>query len=311
MLAILARRYGGPDVLELTDLPIPIPGPGEVLVRTVAVGTNPVDAHGRSGAVPDWFGTGPHVWGWDIAGAVHATGLGATKFAPGDAVFGMPRFPAVAGGYAEYVTAPVGELAAIPEGLGYVAAAALPLTGLTALQTFDRAGLSAEQRVLVYGAAGGVGHLAVQLAKARGAHVTAVARSPHHDFLRRIGADHVTDSPTGVTPVDVALDCVGDDNLLTVVRRGGVFARVPGAAQGVTALDVAAEHAGVRVVRHVVHPDGRGMAQLGALAATGDLVPHVSRTLPLADAAEAHRLLDTGHARGKIVLIVSSETAGR
>ncbi|SHF03506.1 NADP-dependent oxidoreductase [Streptoalloteichus hindustanus] len=311
MRAIVAHRYGGPEVLELTTLPRPAPGPGEVLVRVVAAGTNPVDAHARSGAVPGWFGPGPHVWGWDVSGVVEAVGPGVTAFGPGEAVFGMPRFPGVAGGYAEYLSAPVGELAAVPDGVDHVGAAALPLAGLTALQTWERAGLAEGQRVLVHGAAGGVGHLAVRIAKARGARVVASARPKHHDFLHRLGADDVVSVPESGEPVDVVFDCVGDDRLLSVVRPGGVIAVVPGAARGAMALEATAGQVGVRVVRHVVHPDGRGLAQLAALVDAGRLAAEVSRALPLAEAAEAHRLLEAGHGRGKLVLVVDPEGVGR
>lgn len=292
---MVATSYGGPEVMRLTDVPMPAPGPGEVLVRVVAAGVNPVDAHARAGMVPGWFGAGPHVWGWDLAGTV----VGGDGFAPGTPVFGMPRFPEVAGCYAEYVAAPADALAAVPD-VDPVAAAAVPLAGLTALQTFELAGLAAGQRVLVHGAGGGVGHLGVQLAVAAGASVVASARPRWHRLVRSLGAAAVAESWD--EPVDVVLDCVGDDGLLRVVRPGGVLAVVPGAARGATGLEEEAAARGVRVVRHVVTPSGVGMARLAALLADGRLRAVVSRTLPLRAAAAAHRLVEAGGS-GKVVLV--------
>lgn len=301
MRALVAAAYGGPEVLQIAEVARPEPGAGEVLVQVFAAGTNPVDSVARAGLIPDWFGAGPYVWGWDVSGVVAAVGPGVVRFTPGDRVFGMPRFPQPAGCYAEYVCAPAHELAGQPEGLGHVAAAALPLCGLTALQTLDLADVSPGSRVLVNGAGGGVGHLAVQLAKAYGAYTIGVARGglPH-----AIGADEVVDSTRTCLDIDVVVDCVGDDGLLAVVRRGGVFARVPGAAQGRGPLEEAAEARGVRVVRHVVHPDGAGLARLARLVSSGSLSVTVNRALPLQEGAAAHELLDAGHLRGKIVLTV-------
>lgn len=308
MRAVLARRYGGPDVLELAELPEPTAGPGEVVVRLAAAGTNPVDAECRAGQAAAWFDDGPWVWGWDIAGVAAAVGAGVADFEVGDAVFGMPRFPQLARGYAELVAAPAAELAPAPRRIAPVTATALPLCGLTALQVLDRAAVGAGHHVLVNGAAGGVGHLAVQLAKARGARVTAVARTVKHDLVRELGADDVVDYTrvdvaATVAGVDAAVDCVGDDRLLATVRAAGVLAPVPGAARGPGALDAAAERAGVRVLRHVVAPDGAGLRRLAALVDEGRLDVHVAHALRLSDAVRAHELLDAGHGRGKIVLV--------
>ncbi|GAB3961793.1 NADP-dependent oxidoreductase [Actinoallomurus acanthiterrae] len=315
MRALVATTYGGPEVLRIAEVARPEPGAGEVLVRVAAAGTNPADSVARAGLIRDWFGEGPYVWGWDVSGVVTAVGPGVVRFAPGDQVFGMPRFPQPAGGYAEYVRAPAHELAAKPDGMDHMAAAALPMCGLTALQTLDLAGVSPRQRVLVNGAAGGVGHLAVQLAKTHGAQVIGVAREVNHPFLKSIGADDAVDYTTtrvadAFDDLDVVIDCVGDDGLVATLRRGGVFVCVPGAAQGRGPLEEAAEASGVRVVRHVVHPDGAGLARLAQLVESGSLSVAVSRTLPLEEGAVAHELLDTGHTRGKIVLVVRDEEAG-
>ncbi|MFD9734586.1 NADP-dependent oxidoreductase [Umezawaea sp. NPDC059074] len=309
MRAVVAKRYGGPEVLELADVPWPRRLPGEALIRVLAAGTNPVDAECRAGNAKAWFDDGPYVWGWDVSGVVVEVGEDSSGLRPGDEVFGMPRFPALAGGYAEYVTSPVGQVAVKPRGVDHVSAAALPLCGLTAAQTLDRLDVGRGDRVLVNGAAGGVGHLAVQLAAARGARVIAVARRVNHDFLLGIGAAEVLDYTTddvvaSIGPVDAVVDCVGRDELIVLVRPGGVFARVPDAAGGATSLEDVAARRGVRVVRHVVEPDGVGLSRLARHVDDGELTVDVGEALPLGSAVEAHERLDRGISRGKVVLTV-------
>ncbi|GAB2913449.1 NADP-dependent oxidoreductase [Streptomyces mayteni] len=309
MRAVIARSYGGPEVLEPAEIAVPPYGPREVLVRVLAAGTNPADWECRSGRAAAWFDAGPYVWGWDVSGVVEAVGAEVTDFAPGDEVYGMPRFPALAAAYAEFVSAPADQLAAKPAGLPHHAAAALPLAGLTAAQVLDAADADG-RRVLVNGAAGGVGHLAVQLAKARGCHVTAVARATNHRLLRSLGADVLLDHTTTrvadvVRDVDVVVDPVGDDALLATVRPGGVIVPVPGAAAGAGPLEEAAAVVGVRVIRHVVHPDGARLAELSRLVDAGRLYPEVSVVLPLERAGLAHALMEGGRGLTKIVLDVA------
>ena len=240
MHAIRQHSLGGPDVLELVDVPRPEPGPTEVLVRVAAAGVNPVDWKVR--ARGGFLGEPPFTVGWDVAGVVEELGRGVTRFTPGDRVFGMPRFPREAAAYAEYVTAPSRQLARIPEGLGDVGAAALPLAGLTAWQALvETAGVGPKSRVLILAAAGGVGHLAVQIAKARGAYVIGTARAEKHAFLTSLGADEAVDYTTGplaggVHDVDVVLDLVGGEtalDALSTLRDGGTFVTVTGAADEV------------------------------------------------------------------------------
>ncbi|WP_165953965.1 NADP-dependent oxidoreductase [Streptomyces sp. 8K308] len=309
MRAIIARSYGGPDVLEPKDVPVPEFGPGDVLVRVLAAGTNPADWECRSGQAAAWFDDGPYRWGWDISGVVESVGADVTDLAPGDEVYGMPRFPELAGGYAEYVSAPAAHLAAKPTTISHLAAAALPLAGLTAAQVLDAAAADG-RRVLVNGAAGGVGHLAVQLAKARGCHVTAVARETNHRLLRSLGADVLVDHTTtrvadSVRDIDVVVDLVGDDDLLATVNPGGVIAPIPGAAAGAGPLEEAAAAVGVRVIRHVVHPDGPRLAELARLVDAGSLYPEVSVVLPLEQARLAHELMENGRGLTKVVLDVA------
>lgn len=304
MRAMQALSYGGPEVLELVALPIPEPGPGEVLVRVAAAGVNPVDWKARAGHIPEWWGDGPYVWGWDVSGTVVAVGPAVFDLAVGDEVYGMPNFPNLAGGYAEYVTAPAYHLAAKPASVDHAAAAALPLAALTALQMLDLAAVTAGHRVLVHAAAGGVGHLTTQLAKVRGAHVLGTARAENHQFLRSVGVDEPIDySTTDVTALrdlDAVIDGMGDPGLLATVRPGGVLAPVAGGAS--LELAAAAAAVGVRTVTHLVHPDGAALTRLAGLVDAGLLRVEVAERLPLTEAGKAHELLAEGHVRGKIVL---------
>ena len=307
MRAIRQQTLGGPEVLELVDLPRPEPGPTEVLVRTAAAGVNPVDWKVRRRGV--MLGDPPFTVGWDVAGVVEEAGWGTTRFAPGDRVFGMPRFPAQAAAYAEYVTAPSRQLARIPDGLSEVEAAGLPLAGLTAWQALvETADVGPGSRVLVVAAAGGVGHLAVQIAKARGAHVIGTARAAKHSFLAELGADEAIDYATEdvagrAGEVDVVLDLVGGEagaEALPAVREGGLFVVVP-SPRDIAALREQAG-AGVRVTGILVEPDRTGLEALAGLVESGALRVHVDRTFPLEEAARAHELGETGRTTGKLVL---------
>lgn len=192
MRAVMMRSNGGPQVLAVEDVAPPTPVLTEVLVRVRAAGVNPVDAYVRSGAFP--LVKPPAILGWDLSGVVEEVVPGVTRFRVGDDVFGMPMFPRAAGAYAEYVAAPARQLARKPTALDHVHAAALPLAGLTAWQALvDTANVSAGQRVLIHAAGGGVGHLAVQIAKARGAYVIGTASRSKYEFLRELGADEVLD----------------------------------------------------------------------------------------------------------------------
>jgi NADPH:quinone reductase-like Zn-dependent oxidoreductase len=309
MHIIRQHTLGGPEVLELEELPQPEPAPTEVLVRVAAAGVNPVDWKTR--ARGGFLGEPPFTVGWDVAGVVETLGRGVTRFAVGDRVFGMPRFPHEAAAYSEYVTSPTRQLARIPEGLGEVEAGALPLAGLTAWQALvETADVQPGQRVLVLAAAGGVGHLAVQIAKARGAYVIGTARAAKHPFLAELGADEAVDYTTEAVEgrardVDVVLDLVGNEEsrrALASLRDGGIFIAVP-SASGIEPLR---ELAGgrVSVTGILVEPDRAGMEALAGLAAAGELRAHVARTFPLEEAARAHELGERGRTQGKLVLTV-------
>lgn len=310
MRAIRQEVLGGAEVLELVEVPRPALGPTEVLVRTAAAGVNPVDWKTR--ARGGFLGQPPFTVGWDVAGVVEEAGAGVTRFAPGDRVFGMPRFPREAAAYAEFVTSPSRQLAAIPDGLGDVEAGALPLAGLTAWQALvETAGVGAGQRVLILGAAGGVGHLAVQVAKARGAYVIGTARAAKHGFLAGLGADEAIDYTAEdvagrAGEVDVVLDLVGGEEsseALPCLRDGGLFVLVP----SISAVAALRERAGdrVRVTGILVEPDRSGLEALAGLVGAGRLRPSVERTFPLEQAARAHELGETGRTQGKIVLTMA------
>jgi len=309
MRAILQQAFGGPEVLQLAQVDRPAPLATEVLVRVTAVGVNPVEPIIRSGQFP-LIGQPPFILGWDISGVIEDL-EGVTRFDVGDEVYGMPFFPRAASAYAEYVTAPSRQLARKPASLSHAEAAALPLAGLAAWQSLaDTAQLAAGQRVLIHGAGGGVGHLAVQIAKARGAYVVGTASAAKHDFVRSLGADEVIDYQASdfasvARDMDVVLDSVGGDiarRSIGVLRPGGLLVTIVGRRD----VDLAARTraAGRRFAGISVEPDYPGLEALAQLADSGKLGVHLQAILPLAEGAKAHELLESGHTTGKIALTI-------
>ncbi|GAA1756791.1 MULTISPECIES: NADP-dependent oxidoreductase [Streptomonospora] len=312
MRAVSQDVHGGPEVLREVELDVPRPGPSRVLVRVHAAGVNPTDWKHRAARL--FLGDPPYVLGWDVSGVVEEVGIGVTVHRPGDEVFGMLPYPDGAGSFAEYVTAPARSLTRKPRGTTHVEAGALPLAALTAWQALvDTAGLEAGQRVLVHAAAGGVGHLAVQVAKSRGAYVFGTASAGKHDFLRGIGVDEPidyreTDFADAVADADVVLDTIGGDNAfrsLGVLRAGGTLVTIlPVPPEGL--LDEA-EQRGVRAAPMLVEADQAGMAAIADLVESGRLRPHVSEVFPLERIADAHRVGETGRTTGKLVVDVAGE----
>ncbi|MFC5720306.1 NADP-dependent oxidoreductase [Streptomyces gamaensis] len=313
MKAVVMERHGGPGVLRYTDVARPVPGPCEVLVRVRAAGVNPVDVKTRAGeGVAALLGPPPYVLGWDVSGVVEETGFGVTGLRSGEEVYGMPRFPGPAGAYAQYVTAPSRHFARKPASLTHTRAAGLPLAGLTTWQTLvDLAELRAGQRVLVHAAGGGVGHLAVQLAKSRGAYVIGTCGPVKAGFVQSLGADETVDYTAVrfedvVRDMDLVVDLVGDKEhqrrSLRTLRPGGLLVAVPSGVDEDVVRE--AEERGLRTAAVLVEPDRAGLDALTDLVESGRLRVEIDVALPLAEAAKAHELVETGRTRGKVVLTV-------
>jgi NADPH:quinone reductase len=316
MRAIVLSRFGGPEVLELRELPIPSAGPGEILVRVVASGTNPVDAKLRHDA--RWAGLVPPViLGSEASGVVEDVGAGVSAFRRGEEIFYTPEiFGNVHGTYAEFTLVPAAIVAHKPRMISHLEAATLPLAGGTAYEAIvRRLAVRPGETVLVHGGAGGVGSFAVQLARAAGARVIATAGPENQETLRGLGADVCVDyraenpadvalRETGGEGVDAVFSTVGGATLvssLASLRPFGRIATILGGGGDLTPLYVKNQTLyGIFLTREA----GR-LRELARLADQGKLKPLVDRVLPLEEVADAHRRLDTGHGRGKIVLEVT------
>ncbi|MFI1742587.1 NADP-dependent oxidoreductase [Streptomyces sioyaensis] len=311
MRAISQDVLGGPEVLQEVEVARPEPGPSEVLVRVHAAGVNPTDWKHREQGV--FLGQPPFVLGWDVSGVVEAVGTGVTLFKPGDEVFGMLPYPYGVGSHAEYVTGPARAFARKPATIDHVQAGALPLAALTAWQALvDTAAIRAGDRVLIHAAAGGVGHLAVQIAKARGAYVIGTASAAKHAFVRDLGADEVVDYQQAdfaevVHDVDVVLDTIGGEyqlRSLRTLRRGGLLVSIlPFPAQG---LAEEADRLGMRTELLLVEADHTGMKVIAELAEGGALRAAIAGTFPMAQAVQAHELGETNRTTGKLVLVMGA-----
>lgn len=307
MHAVRLHRYGAADELIYEATQRPEAQAGEALVRVRAIGVNPVDWKTRQGRYDTGPIETPLILGWDIAGVIEATGAGVDQFSPGDEVFGMVRFPEFGDAYADYVAAPVSDLAKKPAALSYVKAAAVPLVALTAWQAlFEVAQLQPGQTILIHAAAGGVGHIAVQLAKWKGARVIGVASAPNAEFLRSLGVDQVIDYTHErfedvASEVDIVLDTIGgatQERSFAALKPGGILVSITDTPDAALA-----QRYGVRSARILVHTSSVQLAEIAPLFESGKLRVEVARAFPLVEAAEAHRLSEAGHTRGKIVLI--------
>lgn len=308
-----AVRYTGAgaaaEVTELVEVADPTAGPDEVLVRVAAVGLNPVDVKIRAAATafgPIEYTPFP---GWDVAGEVVAVGRGVDAFAPGDAVFGLARFPQAAHTLADLVAVPAADLAHAPAAWSRTQQGGAPLAVLTAWHAFAAAGLTGDasgRRVLVLGGAGGVGHLAIQVAKARGAYVVATASRAKHDVLTGLGADEVVDykdesALDEIAPVDVVLSTI-DDGMppLGAVREGTAVITITGLPEG---AEEALRTAGASVVQRImVAADGAALAEVATLADAGRLTVLVDGEFALDDVVAAQERLETGRVTGKVVV---------
>lgn len=315
MKAIIFSEFGAVDVLKVSELPDPLPGPGEIRIRIRAAGVNPVDGKIRRGLlqqrIPHMF---PVIPGWDASGEVDMLGGDISRFRIGDRVYAYCRKPVVQfGTYAQYVILPEQNAAAMPSSMSFEEAASVPLAGLTAWQSLFGAGeLKNGETVLVHAAAGGVGGFAVQLAKSCGATVIATARAQNHAYVRSCGADQVIDYTQGdfreavrqLCPggVDLAFDTVGGSVQAAsadIVRQGGILVSI------LAFTDEAALRArGVNTRYVFVSPSGEELNQLTRLIDGGRLRSRLSRVLPLTEARVAHELIESNHTVGKIVLAV-------
>lgn len=312
MRHVIYDRFGGPEVLQVVQSPVPAPAGGQVLVRVHGAGMNPIDWKTRKGlgfAARQIEHSLPWTPGYDIAGEVVAVGDEVTTLTPGDRVMGMVGFPAAGGGYAEYALAAADELAIVPEELDLVAAGALPLAALTAWQAlFEVAKLESGQKILIHAGAGGVGHLAAQFALERGAHVIATASAGNRDFLAELGVHEVIDYRTTdileeCYGLDVVLDLIGGDTgkrSLQTLGEQGVLVTIP----TVTADEIisAAEAMGLRAHGMTVRPDVFHLDEIAELIEDGDVRIHIEEAFPMTAVAQAHGLLEGGHVRGKLVL---------
>lgn len=310
MNAVRAHAWGSPDVLTYEIAPRPEPAAGEVLIRVHAASINPVDCKTRAGGGfakrlgEEAF---PVILGWDVAGVVEALGPETIGISVGQRVYGCIRFPNLGNAYADYATAPVDHLARIPDALGMPEAAALPLAVLTAWQALDAIDLQPGQRTVIVGAAGGVGHLAVQLAKRRGAEVVAVAGTRNQSFVLELGADEAIDYSTGdlatrIGEADVIFDAVGAGTvaaLAGIVNPGGSIVSILG---GVKPDELPTGVLGKNIM---IKPNGEQLSQVSEMVASRRLRPVVQEVIAATDAPRAHALSDGGHVRGKLVLDLS------
>src|SRR5829696_4704816 len=301
MKAVVMHETGDPDVLRYEETDRPEPGDGEVLIRVRAASVNPVDWKYRRGLAEKQL---PAVLGNDVSGTVEVSR--AEGFAEGDGVFGL----AASGGYAEFATASGAVIAKKPASVSHEQAAAIPVAGLTAWQAlFDRGGLRSGQTALIAGAAGGVGHFAVQFAKLGGAGAIGTGSSRNRDFVLGLGAEEYVDYTQqdvadAVSGVDVALDTVGGEtteSLLPAVREGGILVTIAGAPP-----EEAARERGVRAELLVMSPTSEQLARIAELVAAGDVRVEIAEAAPLAEVQQAHELSESGHTRGKISLTVGT-----
>jgi NADPH:quinone reductase-like Zn-dependent oxidoreductase len=304
MKAVRMHTYGGPEVLFFEDVPQPEAGADEVLIRVHAAAVNPVDWKIRDGYGKETFGHQlPHILGCDVSGVVEAVGKDVQRLKPGDAVYGYISLRRE-GTYAEFVTAKASEVTLKPSSLDFVEAAAIPVGALTSWQAlFDIAQLASGQKILVHAAAGGVGSMAVQLAKAKGAYVIGTASARNADFLRELGVDEVIDYQTTrfeevARDVDVVFDTMGgetQERSFQVLKPGGVL---------VSSVSPPPAFEGVNVAMVGVQPNAAQLDEITQLIDAGKVKPFVETILPLGEVRRAHELSKSGRTRGKIVLQV-------
>ena len=311
MKAYILNEAGGVENLILSEVEQPSPKADEVLVEVKAISINPVDVKVRpvEEALNMIVGADrPVILGWDIAGTVTVVGEDATLFKPGDCVFGMVNFPGHGKCYAEYVAAPEAHLARMPGNISFEGAAATTLAALTALQVLQTR-IKRGNRVLIHAGSGGVGHFAIQIAKHLGAHVVTTSSAKNRDFVISIGADEHIDYREQkfeevASDIDFVLDGMGGEvlkNSLKVVKDGGGIVSLPTFKFPEEVKAYAKQH-NIDVSSVMVQSNGADMNTLKQLVETGSLKPHVSKTFPFAELADAHKQIETGRTVGKAVV---------
>jgi len=307
MKAVRLHGYGGPEMLRYEDCPRPEPVAGEVLVRVHAAGVNPVDWKIRAGYARGFLDYSlPIVIGWDLSGVVESVGAGVSEWKPGDEVYSRPDILR-AGAYAEYIVVRASEIALKPKSLDHAHAAAIPLAALTAWQALEAGGLSANQKVLIHAAAGGVGIFAVQFAKLKGARVAGTASGRNQEFLKELGVDQPINYETTrfedvVNDADMVLDAMAGEirtRSWKTLKKGGILISILGPAS-----EEEARAHGVRQAGVMVQANGAQLAEIARLVDAGKLKVYLDAVLPLNEVAKAHEMNATGHTRGKIVLQV-------
>ena len=308
--AIVIHAYGGPEVMKLENVARPQPAEDEVLIRVVAASVNPVDVAIRKGYLAELVGNFPIILGMDAAGIVEKVGNKVTKYKAGDPVFAFFTLKDE-GGYAEFVTAKEDELAPKPGTISFAQAAGAGAAGATAWEALiDTANLRADQTVLIHGGSGGVGHLAIQIAKAKGARVLATASTANQEFLQQMGADVAIDYTRTkfedvAKDVDVVLDTVGRDTLersYGVVKKGGIIVSIVDEPKSQML-----EAHGIRGVTLRCTPKAGVLEELSKLMEAKELTPVISQTFPMTQVVQAHDKIAMGHTRGKIVLNIGQD----
>lgn len=307
MNAMVVSAYGEAEVLHYRQVPIPSIDADEILVQVYSAGVSPFDVHVREG----WYKTAsyyslPLILGWEVSGVVVAVGKNVSRFSIGDSVFAYPNAFHNGGGYAEYVAIKEMEAVHKPSSISHPEAAAASMNAMTAWQAlFDTAKLAAGQKILIHAAAGGVGHLAVQLAKWKGAYVIGTASGKNREFLQSLGVDEIIDYTStafenAVKEVDVVLDTIGGDTLkksFLVAKKGGIVLSIIDFENIKRAADF-----GLQGMTLFATPNHQQLATIATLLADGKIKSHVSEIIPLKEAAKAHHLIQTGRTRGKVVL---------
>jgi NADPH:quinone reductase-like Zn-dependent oxidoreductase len=307
MKAMLIHKYGGPEELKYEDTPMPVMNPDDVLIRVFATSINPVDWKIRKGGHGAGSRTFPVILGWDVSGVIEKVGDSVHDYKVGDEVYARPDVSRD-GTYAEYVAVRANEISFKPETIDHIMSAAVPLAGLTAWQgIFDHGKLQAGQKILIHGAAGGVGTLATQFAKWKGAYVIGTASEKNASFLKELGADEVIDYNTErfeekLKDIDVVFDTIGGETQLKsiqVLKPGGILVSTVGIQD-----EAALKAKNIQGVQYMAQSVPEHLKQIAALIDAGKVKPVIAQVMPLKAAAEAHKISEEGHTRGKIVLQV-------